>query len=82
MAKRNKRFSKIILNPPRTGAKGLEQDLVSLGAEKIFYISCDPTTLARDLSALARQGYRLTRIQPIDLFPHTFHVETLAELVP
>ena len=81
MAKRKKRFSKIILNPPRTGAKGLERDLAFLGAEKIFYISCDPTTLARDLSALAKQGYRLTRVQPIDLFPHTFHVETLAELV-
>ncbi len=81
LAKRKKRFSKIILNPPRTGAKGLEQDLASLGAEKVFYISCDPTTLARDLSALTKNGYRLTRIQPIDLFPHTFHVETLAELV-
>ncbi len=81
MAKRKNRFSKIILNPPRTGAKGLEHDLASLQAQKIFYISCDPATLARDLSALTKNGYRLTRIQPIDLFPHTFHVETLAELV-
>jgi len=81
MAKREERFTKIVLNPPRAGAKGLEKDLVSLGAGKIFYVSCDPATLARDLSALVRRGYRLNRVRPIDLFPHTFHVETLAELV-
>ncbi|MFQ5852517.1 MAG: class I SAM-dependent RNA methyltransferase [Candidatus Binatia bacterium] len=75
------RFSKIVLNPPRSGAKGLEQDLASFKAERILYISCNPSTLARDLSALSRRGYRLTRVQPIDLFPQTFHVETLAEMV-
>ncbi len=81
MAKRKKRFTKIVMNPPRGGAKGLEQNLVSLGAQKIFYISCDPTTLARDLAGFTTHGYRLSRIQPMDLFPQTFHVETLAELV-
>ena len=81
MAKRKERFTKIVLNPPRAGAKGLEQDLGSLGAEKIYYVSCDPATLARDLAGLTRKGYRLTRVQPVDLFPHTFHVETIAELV-
>ena len=81
LAKREEHFSKIILNPPRSGAKGLEHDLASLGAEKVFYVSCDPATLARDLSALTKHGSRLTRVQPLDLFPHTFHVETLAELV-
>lgn len=74
-------FSKIVLNPPRSGAKGLEDDLASLGAEKILYVSCNPATLARDLAALSKKGYRLTRVRPIDLFPHTFHVETLAEMV-
>ena len=67
-----------ILDPPRAGAKAIDRDLASLGAEKILYVSCNPTTLARDLSALARHGYKLTLVQPIDLFPHTFHVETLA----
>ena len=81
MAKREENFSKVILNPPRAGAKGLDQNLPSLNAEKIFYISCDPATLARDLQALTLKGYRLTRIQPVDLFPQTFHVETLAELI-
>ncbi len=74
-------FPKIVLNPPRSGAKGLEEDLARLGAEKILYVSCNPPTLARDLAALSRRGYRLTRVRPVDLFPQTFHVETLAEMV-
>ena len=81
MSERGERFSKIILNPPRSGAKGLEDDLACLGAEKILYVSCNPPTLARDLAALSKKGYRVTRVRPVDLFPHTFHVETLAEMV-
>jgi 23S rRNA (uracil1939-C5)-methyltransferase len=79
--KKGDRFSKIILDPPRSGAKGLEEDLASLEAQKILYVSCNPPTLARDLAALSKRGYRLNRVQPVDLFPHTFHVETLAEMV-
>lgn len=80
LAKAGTKFCKIVLNPPRSGAKGLEKDLASLGAAKIFYISCNPTTLARDLAGLKKAGYKLKRVQPIDLFPQTFHVETLAEV--
>jgi 23S rRNA (uracil1939-C5)-methyltransferase len=71
-------FSKIILDPPRTGAKGIDRNLVSFDAEKILYVSCNPTTLARDLAAITQHGYKLWVVQPIDLFPQTFHVETLA----
>lgn len=71
-------FSKVILDPPRTGARDIETDLASLLPEKILYVSCDPATLARDIAGLARRGYGLEFVQPIDLFPHTFHVETLA----
>jgi 23S rRNA (uracil1939-C5)-methyltransferase len=81
LARQRQRFSKIILDPPRAGAKGIDRDLASFGAQKILYVSCNPATLARDLSALARQGYKLTLVQPIDLFPHTFHVETLAVMI-
>jgi len=81
LRKKHENFSKIVLNPPRSGAKGLEEDLAALGAQKILYISCSPPTLARDLAALTKKGYRLTRIRPFDLFPHTFHVESLAEMV-
>ncbi len=75
---RRERFTKIVLDPPRPGAPGIQADLASLGAENIFYISCNPTTLARDLSVLSKNGYKLQWAQPFDLFPHTFHVETLA----
>jgi 23S rRNA (uracil1939-C5)-methyltransferase len=81
LAEKGERFSKIVLNPPRSGAKGLEDDVASLGADKILYVSCNPATLARDLAALSSNGYRAARIRPVDLFPHTFHVETLAEIV-
>lgn len=82
LRRRGERFTKILLNPPRSGAKGLEDDLASLGAGKILYVSCEPPTLARDLAALGRKGYRATRIRPVDLFPHSYHVEVVAELVP
>jgi len=75
---RRERFDKIVLDPPRSGAKDLDADLAALGAKKILYISCNPTTLARDLAALAKHGYTLQMVQPIDLFPQTFHVEALA----
>ena len=81
LTKQRERFSKIILDPPRAGAKGIDRSLAALGAEKILYVSCNPATLARDLAALARHGYKLAFVQPIDLFPHTFHVETLAVMI-
>jgi 23S rRNA (uracil1939-C5)-methyltransferase len=81
LAKQRQRFSKIVLDPPRAGAKGIDRDLASFGAQRILYVSCNPATLARDLAALAGHGYKLTFVQPIDLFPHTFHVETLAVMI-
>jgi 23S rRNA (uracil1939-C5)-methyltransferase len=80
LAREGERFTKIVLNPPRSGAKGIEGGLGALMAEKIFYVSCNPATLARDLAALSKKGYQLQRVQPFDLFPHTYHVETLVEM--
>jgi 23S rRNA (uracil1939-C5)-methyltransferase len=80
LRRRREQFTKVVLDPPRVGAKGIETDLAALGAERILYVSCNPATLARDLAALAKHGYKLRRVQPIDLFPQTFHVETLAVL--
>ncbi|HEX6769815.1 MAG TPA: methyltransferase, partial [Candidatus Binatia bacterium] len=77
-AKQRQNFSKIVLDPPRAGAKGNEADIAALGAAAILYVSCNPATLARDLAALSRHGYKLASVQPIDFFPHTFHVESLA----
>ncbi|MBQ2777817.1 MAG: 23S rRNA (uracil-5-)-methyltransferase RumA, partial [Peptococcaceae bacterium] len=50
-------------------------------AEKIVYVSCNPSTLARDIKYLCENGYRLEKAQPVDLFPQTFHCECVAKLV-
>jgi 23S rRNA (uracil1939-C5)-methyltransferase len=79
--KQRQNFSKIVLDPPRAGAKGIEADLAALGAATLAYVSCNPATLARDLAALSEHGYKLQFVQPIDFFPHTFHVESLAIMI-
>ena len=76
--RRREEFAKIVLDPPRAGAKEIAASLPDLNPSRIVYISCNPTTLARDLAELAKRGYRLQMIQPFDFFPQTFHVETLA----
>jgi 23S rRNA (uracil1939-C5)-methyltransferase len=78
--KRTEKFSHIVLDPPRAGAKGIAGGLAALQAERILYVSCNPATLARDLAGLSQYGYRLETVQPIDLFPQTFHVEAIAAL--
>jgi 23S rRNA (uracil1939-C5)-methyltransferase len=70
-----------ILNPPRKGCEGsfLERLLV-LKPQRIIYVSCDPATLARDLEFLCHRGYSLKKVQPVDMFPQTAHVETVVQL--
>jgi hypothetical protein len=70
-------FDVAILDPPRAGAPGVLERLTVTRPRLILYLSCDPATLARDLGTLPR-GYRVTRLQPFDMFPGTEHVETLA----
>ena len=54
------------------------EQLVRLGIPKLLYVACDPATLARDAKLLVEAGYTLQQVQPIDMFPQTFHVECLA----
>ena len=75
-ARKGENFDVVIMDPPRAGAS-LEflKCLVELSPQKIVYVSCNPETLARDLLFLTRKGYKVKKIQPVDMFPHTEHVE-------
>ncbi|MFP4158970.1 MAG: 23S rRNA (uracil(1939)-C(5))-methyltransferase RlmD [Desulfobacterales bacterium] len=71
----------MVIDPPRAGMhKDVVKAVTGLAPERIVYVSCNPSTLARDLSMLAEQ-YRVEEIQPVDMFPHTFHIEAVARLV-
>jgi 23S rRNA (uracil1939-C5)-methyltransferase len=68
----------VVIDPPRTGAgKLVTRSLVEIGAPRIRYVSCDPATLARDLAPLLASGYRIEEAHLFDLFPQTFHIETV-----
>jgi 23S rRNA (uracil1939-C5)-methyltransferase len=71
----------VFLDPPRKGSDELTLGAVAdAGVPNIWYLSCDPATLARDLKFLAAKGYRLGAVQPFDMFPQTGHIETLVTL--
>jgi 23S rRNA (uracil1939-C5)-methyltransferase len=65
----------IMLDPPRTGAVDLMEPIIKLRAPAVIYVSCDVTTLARDLRVLAGAGYKVNRVRGFDFFPNTHHVE-------
>jgi 23S rRNA (uracil1939-C5)-methyltransferase len=75
-----RRFGAVLLDPPREGAKGIGPVLRDLGLPRVVYVSCDPATMARDLRACLEVGYRLSAVQPVDMFPQTHHVEGVALL--
>lgn len=71
----------LVMDPPRAGSTPAFIEAASaLGPRRIVYISCNPTTLARDLELLGGEGYRAERLTPVDLFPHTGHTEMVAVL--
>ncbi len=71
----------VIVDPPRAGLHPRTiRDMLKLSPGRIIYISCNPSTQARDVSLLCRDAYRLEKIQPVDMFPHTPHVENIVLL--
>ena len=69
----------LLMDPPRAGSS--EEFLaaaVTLAPRRIVYISCNPTTQVRDLAFLRQHGYAVRTVQPVDMFPHTDHIETIA----
>jgi 23S rRNA (uracil1939-C5)-methyltransferase len=72
----------VMVDPPRKGCdKKLLDAISNIDAKKIVYVSCDPSTLARDLAILKENGYKTIKVQPVDMFPHTAHIENVALLI-
>lgn len=76
------KFDMVVVDPPRAG---LHPDVVAylgdIKIEKLIYVSCNPATLARDLKLFCEGGYKIDQVQPVDMFPHTPHMEAVVELI-
>jgi 23S rRNA (uracil1939-C5)-methyltransferase len=72
----------LVVDPPRKGCdEALLQTIIEMKPKKVVYVSCNPATLARDLRILEDGGYKTLEVQPVDMFPHTTHVECVAQIV-
>ena len=71
----------LIVDPPRSGlSQKIVRRIIEAGPRKILYVSCNPTTLAPNAAQLVEAGYALRQVQPVDMFPHTPHIECVAML--
>lgn len=77
-----KNLDLLLVDPPREGlSSGVVKGITKLKPPRIMYVSCNPSTLARDLKIFLSHGYTLKRMQPIDMFPQTYHIESITELI-
>ena len=75
------KINSVIIDPPRSGvSKKSLKKIIELNTKKIIYVSCDPSTQARDINFLEQNGYELIKFSIIDQFPHTYHIETIVLL--
>lgn len=82
LASEGEKADVVFMDPPRAGSTRKFIDSVAkMSPEKVVYISCNPETLARDLDYFSKKGYKVQKIQPVDMFPHTNHIETVVSLV-
>ncbi len=78
LMKKGIKGNKIVLDPPRKGCeKEVLEAIIKMSPERIVYVSCNSTTMARDVKYLVENGYKVKEVQPVDMFPHTAHVETV-----
>lgn len=81
LMKKGIKGNKIILDPPRKGCeKEVLEAIVKMPPERIVYVSCNSTTMARDVKYLVENGYKVKEVQPLDMFPHTSHVEVVVRI--
>lgn len=73
-------FDLVVIDPPRSGAADVARIIYRSKATHVIYISCDPPTLARDIDILQKNGYQVLYVQPVDMFPQTYHIESIAFL--
>lgn len=78
---KHRKINKLLLDPPRSGAQAVVEQVERIDPERIVYVSCHTATLARDAGILSRRGYRLVKAGVMDMFPHTMHVESMAVFV-
>ena len=82
MYKQGKRANVVVVDPPRKGCDEKVLDtIISMQPDRVVYVSCNPSTLARDLNYLDERGYKCLEVQPVDMFPHSVHIENVALIV-
>ena len=81
MAQKGQKMDVVLMDPPRAGSdEKFLSSVVKLGPKKVVYVSCNPVTLERDLKYMVKHGYEVKKIQPVEMFAYTEHVETVCLL--
>ena len=81
MAQAKEKVDVVFMDPPRSGSTPeFIESVHVLKPQKVVYVSCDPVTLARDLELFAKKGWKVKKLQPVDMVPYTKHIETICSL--